>query len=58
MRALTIRRAVSILVCSISIAAALSGAAASQEPSSRPVITEAQYAAWQTELSNWGRWGA
>ena len=52
-----IRRAVSILVCSIGIAAALSGDAASQESSSRPLVTEAQFEAWQTELSNWGRWG-
>jgi hypothetical protein len=55
MRALAIRGAVSILMCSI--AAALSGEAASQESSSRPLVTEAQYEAWQTELSNWGRWG-
>src|SRR3989454_5162359 len=52
-----IRRAVSILVCSIGIAAAPSGDAASQESSSRPLVTEAQYEAWQTALSNWGRWG-
>ena len=52
-----IRKVVSILGCSIGIAAALSGGAASQESSSRPVVTEAQYEAWQTELSNWGRWG-
>ena len=30
---------------------------ASQGSSSRPLVTEAQYEAWQTELSNWGRWG-
>lgn len=23
----------------------------------RPVVSEAQYEKWQTELSNWGRWG-
>jgi kynurenine formamidase len=23
----------------------------------RPPVTQAQYARWQTELSNWGRWG-
>ena len=29
-----------------------------QEPdASAPLVTEAQYARWQTELSNWGRWG-
>jgi hypothetical protein len=57
MRALTLRRAVSILVCSVGIAAALAGDAASQGSSSRPLVSEAQYLAWQTELSNWGRWG-
>jgi len=25
--------------------------------SSRPLITRAEYERWQTELSNWGRWG-
>src|SRR5262249_44699341 len=49
-------RAVSILVCSLGIAAALVGDAASQG-SSRPLVSEAQFEAWQTELSNWGRWG-
>src|ERR1700693_1642296 len=49
--------AVSIFVCSLGIAAALVGDAASQESSSRPLVSEAQYEAWQTELSNWGRWG-
>jgi hypothetical protein len=29
----------------------------SQSSSSRPVVSEAQFEAWQTELSNWGRWG-
>jgi kynurenine formamidase len=30
----------------------------SSSPSaSRPLVSEAQYEAWQTELSNWGRWG-
>ena len=57
MRTLTLRRAVSILVCSLGITAAPAGDAASQGSSSRPLVTEAQYEAWQTELSNWGRWG-
>jgi kynurenine formamidase len=52
-----IRWAVSILVCTIGIAAALSGDAASQESSVRPLVTKAQFEAWQTTLSNWGRWG-
>lgn len=25
--------------------------------SSRPLVTKAEYERWQTELSNWGRWG-
>src|SRR2546421_704977 len=29
----------------------------SQAPASRPVVSQAQYDAWQKELSNWGRWG-
>src|SRR3970040_1288559 len=57
MRALVSRSAVSILVCFVGIAAVLSGDAAAQQSSSRPLVTEAQYEAWQTELSNWGRWG-
>jgi hypothetical protein len=56
MSTLAFSRAVSILVCSLGIAAALVGDAASQG-SSRPLVSEAQYEAWQTELSNWGRWG-
>lgn len=59
MRALAIRTAASFVVCITSLAATLSGGAASQEgSSSRPVVSMAQYEAWQKELSNWGRWGA
>jgi kynurenine formamidase len=57
MRALATRTALSILVCSIGIGAGLSREVASQGSPSRPVVSEAQYEAWQTELSNWGRWG-
>jgi kynurenine formamidase len=28
-----------------------------QQPASHALITQAQYERWQTELSNWGRWG-
>src|SRR6266849_4492103 len=56
MSVLAFSRAVSILVCSLGIAAALVGDAASQG-SSRPLVSETQFEAWQTELSNWGRWG-
>jgi kynurenine formamidase len=48
--------ALMFFACSVSIAAVLSENASSQE-STRPLVTEAQYEAWQTELSNWGRWG-
>src|ERR1700704_2252068 len=57
MSALAFSRAVSILVCSLGIAAALVGDAASQGSSSRPLVSGAQFEAWQKELSNWGRWG-
>src|SRR5450755_4312716 len=57
MSALVFSRAVSILVCSLGIAAALVGEVASQGLPSRPLVSEAQFEAWQTELSNWGRWG-
>ena len=59
MNALTCSKAVSILVCSIGITAALvgQGDAASQATSSRPLVSQARYDAWQKELSNWGRWG-
>jgi hypothetical protein len=57
MSALAFSRAVSILVGSFGIAAALVGQAASQGSSSRPLVSEAQFEAWQTQLSNWGRWG-
>src|SRR5215468_10934059 len=57
MRVVAFARAVSILVGSIGIAAALVGQAASQGSSSRPLVSEAQFEAWQKELSNWGRWG-
>src|SRR5262245_63835791 len=55
MTALAFSRA--ILVCSLGIATAFVGNAASQGSSSRPLVSEAQFEAWQTELSNWGRWG-
>jgi len=57
MSALTFSRVVTIVVYSLGITAALVGNAASQVSSSRPLVSEAQFKAWQTELSNWGRWG-
>src|SRR4249920_1232987 len=26
-------------------------------PASHPLVTQAEFERWQTELSNWGRWG-
>ena len=57
MSTLAFSRTVSILACSLGIAAALVGEAASRGSSSRPLVSEARFEAWQTELSNWGRWG-
>ncbi len=57
MRMLTFSKAVSILVCSFGVSLALAGEAAAQGSSSRPPVSEAQFERWQTELSNWGRWG-
>ena len=57
MRVLALSQAVSIVVCSLGITAAFAGDAASQGSPPRPLVSEAQYERWQTELSNWGRWG-
>jgi kynurenine formamidase len=57
MGVLTFSKAVSILVFSLGASVALSGEAAAQGSPSRPLVSEAQFAAWQTQLSNWGRWG-
>src|SRR5579871_2436773 len=57
MGALVFSRAGSIFVCSLGIAVTLVCEAASQGSPSRPLVSEAQFEAWQTELSNWGRWG-
>src|SRR3979490_3529683 len=57
MSALAFSKTVSILVFSLGIGAALGGDAASQGSSPRPLVSEAQFEAWQTQLSNWGRWG-
>jgi len=57
MRAVTFRAAVSVVACAFTFIAVLSENLASQGGSFRPLVSEAQYEAWQTELSNWGRWG-
>jgi len=28
-----------------------------QQTATHPLVTKAEYERWQTELSNWGRWG-
>src|ERR1700686_1897824 len=33
------------------------GRAHAQQATAHPLVTEAEYDRWQTELSNWGRWG-
>jgi kynurenine formamidase len=57
MRAVAIRTTLSILVCIFGFVAVFSRDVVSQAPSSRPLVSETQYEAWQTQLSNWGRWG-
>src|SRR6476469_10964655 len=48
------------IVATISMAAgsrAVSQAPASPNGATRPLVTQAEYDRWQTELTNWGRWG-
>ena len=54
-RTLLVRVLGLILVGAIGGAAALSQGAGGA--ASRPLVTKAEYERWQTELSNWGRWG-
>jgi kynurenine formamidase len=47
-----------ILAAGFSAATALSRRASAQSAdSTHPLVTQAQFERWQTELSNWGRWG-
>ena len=57
MSALAFPRTVSILVGALGITAALVGNASAQGAPSHPLVSAAQFERWQTELSNWGRWG-
>ena len=50
MRAVTIRATVSVVACAFALVAVLSQKVASQVGSSRPLVSETQYEAWQTEL--------
>lgn len=54
---LVVRALALTLVGAITGAAALSQGASSEGPGSHPLVTQAEYERWQTELSNWGRWG-
>src|SRR3989304_5238327 len=56
-------RTVLASACLLTLVGAISGASAlwqgarSEAGASRPLVTRAEYERWQTELSNWGRWG-
>jgi hypothetical protein len=45
-----------ILIVTLLSAGAI-GAGLAQTTAPHPVVTRDQYQRWQTELSNWGRWG-
>jgi kynurenine formamidase len=53
----TFPRAVLVPFFSLGIVVGSVVAAAAQSSPSHPLVSEAQFEAWQTELSNWGRWG-
>ncbi len=53
MRTLVVIISALVLSFGFSAAAALSR----KETLSHPLVTQAQYEKWETELSNWGRWG-
>jgi kynurenine formamidase len=57
MRSPTFPRAVLVPFFSLGIVVGSVVGAAAQSSPSRPLVSEAQFEAWQTELSNWGRWG-
>jgi len=46
-----------MLVGAIGGAVVLSQGPSTEAGASRPLVTKAEYERWQTELSNWGRWG-
>ena len=51
--------AIVILLSAVAVTGdAQSGGADTNRPDTvHPLVTRAQYERWQTELSNWGRWG-
>ena len=48
----TLAGGISALILAMTI-----GAAGVRSQVSHPLVTQAEYERWQTELSNWGRWG-
>ncbi len=57
MRALMIGLSAVILGATLTGVPALSQKAPSQGSTPHPLVTQAEFERWQTELSNWGRWG-
>lgn len=57
MRTPALPKTVLVLAVSVAISGVVAGDVRAQGTPSRPLVSEAQYKAWQTELSNWGRWG-
>jgi len=57
MRTLMLGSSALILAGAIGTAPARSTVTGSQSAGSSPLVTQAEYARWQVELSNWGRWG-
>jgi kynurenine formamidase len=45
------------LACALSAGVVFSQGTPFKADMSRPLVAQAQYERWQTELSNWGRWG-
>jgi len=58
MRTLIVGSLALILTGVILATLALPGGRAHAQPATpHPLVTQAEYERWQTELSNWGRWG-
>src|SRR2546426_2247272 len=57
MRALMIGLSAVILGATLTGVSVLSQKAPSQGSTPHPLVTQAEFERWQTELSNWGRWG-
>jgi kynurenine formamidase len=46
-----------LILTGIVLTALAAGRARAQSSEAHPLVTQAEYLRWQTELSNWGRWG-